>query len=63
MSYRRIERLGAEYGLIYNNKTRKFNTHKLHRAALYAEKEASTMSLQRKPLRPSLNMEKMLLTL
>jgi len=39
MSYRRIERLGAEYGLIYNNKTRKFNTHKLHRAALYAEKE------------------------
>ncbi len=36
MSYKRIERLGAEYGLIYNNKTKKFNTHRLHKAALYA---------------------------
>lgn len=36
MSYRRIERLGKEYGLIYNNKTRKFNTTRLHKAALYA---------------------------
>ncbi|MDR7855095.1 DsbA family protein [Tissierella sp.] len=36
MGYRRIERLGGEYGLIYNNKTKKFNTHRLHKAALYA---------------------------
>lgn len=38
-SYRRIERLGTEYGLIYNNKTKKFNTNRLHKAALYAIKE------------------------
>lgn len=38
-SYRRIERLGSEYGLVYNNKTRKFNTNRLHKAALYALKE------------------------
>lgn len=37
MSYRRIERLGKEYGLIYKNKTRKFNTTRLHKASLYAE--------------------------
>lgn len=36
MSYRRIERLGSEYGLVYNNKIKKFNTHRLHQAALYA---------------------------
>ena len=34
MAYRRIERLGSEYGLIYNNKVDKFNTGLLHRAAL-----------------------------
>ncbi len=39
MSYRRIERLGSEYGLVYNNKTKKFNTNRLHKAALYAIKE------------------------
>lgn len=39
MSYRRIERLGKEYGLIYNNKTKKFNTNRLHLAALYAHQE------------------------
>lgn len=39
MSYRRIERLGKEYGLVYNNKTKKFNTNRLHKAALYANKE------------------------
>jgi predicted DsbA family dithiol-disulfide isomerase len=39
MSYRRIERLGKEYGLVYNNKTKKFNTNRLHQAALYANKE------------------------
>ena len=39
MSYRRIERLGSEYGLIYNNKTRKFNTNRLHKAALFARDE------------------------
>ena len=37
MSYKRIERLGKEYGLIYNNKIKKFNTTRLHKAALYAE--------------------------
>lgn len=37
MAYRRIERLGSEYGLIYNNKVDKFNTGLLHRAALYAQ--------------------------
>lgn len=35
--YRRINRLGSEYGLVYNNKTKKFNTHRLHKAALYAD--------------------------
>lgn len=39
MSYKRIQRLGAEYGLVYNNKTKKSNTHKLHKASLYANKE------------------------
>lgn len=37
MAYRRIERLGSEYGLVYSNKTIKFNTGLLHRAALYAQ--------------------------
>jgi predicted DsbA family dithiol-disulfide isomerase len=37
MSYRRIERLGSEYGLVYKNKIKKFNTGLLHRAALYAK--------------------------
>lgn len=36
MGYRRIERLGSEYGLKYNNKTKSFNTTRLHKAALYA---------------------------
>ncbi len=39
MSYRRIQRLGKEYGLIYNNKTKKFNTNGLHKAALFARDE------------------------
>lgn len=38
-SYKRIKRLGSEYGLIYNNKTKKSNTHRLHKASLYAKKE------------------------
>lgn len=38
-SYKRIEGLGLEYNLIYNNKRKGFNTNKLHKAALYAEKE------------------------
>ena len=58
MSFRRIERLGSEYGLIYNNRYKKFNTHKLHKGALYAEKEGKFMNLQKKPLKPSLNMGK-----
>ncbi len=36
-SYRRIERLGKEYDLVYNNKTKKFNTNLLHIAGLYAQ--------------------------
>lgn len=36
MGYRRILRLGSEYGLVYNNKTTSFNTHRLHKASLYA---------------------------
>lgn len=39
MSYKRINRLGSEYGLIYNNKIKKSNTHRLHKAALYSKKE------------------------
>lgn len=38
-SYKRIERLGLEYGLIYNNKTKNFNTHRLLLAGLYSIKE------------------------
>lgn len=37
--YKRIDRLGLEYGLIYNNKTSKFNTHRLLLAGLYSMKE------------------------
>lgn len=37
MAYKRINRLGSEYGLVYNNKTTKFNTHRLHKASLYAD--------------------------
>lgn len=36
-SYKRIERLGKEYDLVYNNKTKKFNTNLLHIAGLYAQ--------------------------
>lgn len=36
-SYKRIQRLGSEYGLVYNNKSKKFNTTRLHKAALYAD--------------------------
>ena len=38
-SYKRINRLGSEYGLVYNNKVKKSNTHRLHKASLYAKKE------------------------
>lgn len=34
--YQRIESLGSEYGLVYNNKEKRFNTNRLHKAALYA---------------------------
>lgn len=36
MAYKRILRLGSEYDLVYNNKTKSFNTHRLHKASLYA---------------------------
>lgn len=39
-SYERIEGLGREYNIIYNNKRTKFNTHRLLLAGLYAKKEA-----------------------
>lgn len=38
-SYIRIEKLASEYGLKYNNKYKKFNTNKLHKASLYAMEE------------------------
>lgn len=34
--YKRVENLALEYNLIYNNKTTSFNSHKLHKASLYA---------------------------
>jgi predicted DsbA family dithiol-disulfide isomerase len=37
IAYKRIEMLGSEYGLNYNNKNKKFNTKKLHLAAMYAQ--------------------------
>lgn len=36
LAYERIEGLGAEYELNYNNKSKRFNTNNLHKAALYA---------------------------
>ena len=36
VAYKRILRLGAEYDLVYNNRTTSFNTHRLHKASLYA---------------------------
>lgn len=36
-SYKRILRLGSEYGLVYNNKFKKSNTHRVHKASLYAD--------------------------
>ncbi len=37
--YERIEGLGGEYGLLYKNKTMKFNTHRLLLAGVYSQKE------------------------
>lgn len=37
--YERIESLGEEYGLKYENKSKRFNTIRLHQASLYAKKE------------------------
>jgi predicted DsbA family dithiol-disulfide isomerase len=37
VAFERIEMLGSEYGLNYNNKNKKFNTRKLHLAAMYAQ--------------------------
>ncbi len=39
MAYKRIERLGKEYNLNHINKSKKFNTNRLHKAALYAEEK------------------------
>lgn len=38
-SYERIERLGKEYGLKYNNKEKRFNTYRLLLAGMYSKKE------------------------
>lgn len=38
-SYKRIERLGKEYGLSYNNKDKRFNTHRLLLAGMYSKRE------------------------
>lgn len=35
-AYDRIRKLGSEYGLIYSDNPRSFNTHKLHKASLFA---------------------------
>ena len=37
--FKRIERLGSEYGLIFTNKTKSYNTLDLHLASLYSQKE------------------------
>lgn len=37
--YKRIERLGKEYGLSYNNKEKRFNTHRLLLAGMYSKRE------------------------
>lgn len=37
IAFERIEMLGSQYALVFNNKTKKFNTRKLHLAAMYAQ--------------------------
>lgn len=37
--YKRVETLGKEYDLKYKNKMKRFNTNRLHLAALYAEEK------------------------
>ena len=46
-SYERIERLGNEYGLEYNNKTKSFNTHRLLLAGMYSKKEEKFFDFSR----------------
>lgn len=46
-NYERIEGLGEEYGIVYNNKRNKFNTHRLLLAGLYAKKEAKEFQFSR----------------
>ncbi len=36
LGYLRIESLAKEYGLVYNNRERRFNTNRLHMASIYA---------------------------
>lgn len=50
-AYKRIEGLGEEYGLIYNNKTKKFNTNRLHKAAIYADSEGKFFDFAREAFR------------
>lgn len=38
IGYKRINRLGSEYGLVFNNKFKKANSNRVHKASLYAEK-------------------------
>lgn len=46
--YQRIERLGQEYGLIYNNTTTVYNTNRVHKAALYARDQEKFYSFAEK---------------
>lgn len=39
IGYKRINRLGSEYGLVFNNKFKKSNSNRVHKAALYADKQ------------------------
>ncbi len=38
--YERIEKLAEEYGLVYNNKRKRFSTNRLHAAGFYAEENS-----------------------
>ena len=50
-AYKRIESLGSEYGLIYNNRTKKFNTSRLHKASIYADTEGKFFDFAREAFR------------
>ena len=57
-SYERIERLGNEYGLEYNNKTKSFNTHRLLLAGMYSKKEEKFFEFSREAFKAVFQDEK-----